>query len=88
MNIMTSLKQVLSQPKQIDVRAEYTRRISQRQKILHLLRTKRDITNIDLQRIAFNYTMRISELRKDGHKIQAVYEKPGVFKYYYKGQAK
>lgn len=86
MSIMMSLKRALEQSKKIDVRAEYTRRISQRQKILNVLKTKRNVTNIDLQRIAFNYTMRVSELRKDGHMISAVYEKPGVYRYIYKGQ--
>jgi len=74
--------------KKQDVRKEITRRQSQAQRILKLLKQQPhgSLTNIDLQRIAFNYTMRVSELRKDGHDILAVYEKPGVFRYFYKGQ--
>lgn len=69
-----------------DVKAEILRRKSQRLRILDLLKSGQDITNVDLQRIAFNYTMRISELRKDGHRIVSTYEKPGVFNYTYLGQ--
>lgn len=69
-----------------DVKAEILRRKSQRLRILDLLKSGQDITNVDLQRIAFNYTMRISELRKDGHRIVSTYEKPGVFSYTYLGQ--
>lgn len=76
--------------KKPNVREEIDRRKSQSQRILALLKKLPNgmITNIDLQRIALNYTMRVSELRKDGHKIQAVYEKPGVYRYFYKGKAK
>ena len=69
----------------IDVREEINRRKSQSQRILELLKQRRQVTNIDLQRIAFNYTMRVSELRKEGHKILADYVKPGVFRYTYLG---
>lgn len=72
-------------PKQ-DVRLEINRRKSQTVRILELLTSGKEVTNIDLQKIAFNYTMRISELRKEGHVILATYEKPGVFSYAYLGQ--
>lgn len=74
--------------KKQDVRSEINRRKSQTQRILELLRSKPhgQLTNVDLQKIAFNYTMRVSELRKEGHRIIANYEKPGVFRYFYKGQ--
>lgn len=69
-----------------DVRQEINRRKSQTARILDLLISGIDVTNIDLQKIAFNYTMRVSELRKEGHVILATYEKPGVFSYTYLGQ--
>jgi hypothetical protein len=73
--------------KQPNLKKEFERRKSQTQKILELLRRypNGQKTNVDLQLIAFNYTMRVSELRKEGHKIIAVYERPGVFRYFYKG---
>lgn len=70
---------------QVDVRRELARRKSQSKRILELLQSGNTVTNVDLQRIAFNYTMRVSELRKDGHKILAEYQKPGVFRYIYLG---
>lgn len=69
----------------LDMRKEFERRKSQSQRILELLQ-KGECTNIDLQKIALNYTMRVSELRKDGHKIVSIYEKPGVYRYVYLGQ--
>lgn len=76
--------------KKLDVRTEIDRRKSQSQRILELLKKMPtgSLTNVDLQKIAFNYTMRVSELRKDGHKIQSEYWKPGVYRYFYKGQVK
>jgi hypothetical protein len=73
-----------------NVRLEINRRKSQTQRILDLLKSRPNgyYTNVDLNLIAFNYTMRVSELRKEGHKIEAVYEKPGVYRYFYKGKAK
>lgn len=71
--------------KKQDVRAEINRRKSQTARILELLQKGGDITNIDLQRIAFNYTMRVSELRKEGHVIIATFNRPGVFDYTYLG---
>ena len=74
-----------AEPPKVNVKDEIDRRRSQASRILALLQRGGYITNIDLQRIAFNYTMRVSELRKDGHKIIAIYESPGVFRYLYKG---
>ena len=48
--------------KKQDVRAEINRRKSQTARILDLLQKGGDITNIDLQRIAFNYSQMIKRL--------------------------
>lgn len=72
--------------KQPNIRKEIIRRKSQSQRILELLKSGRLVFNTDLQKIAFNYTMRVSELRKDGHVITAVYERPGVYRYIYGGK--
>lgn len=77
----------MEQVTQPSLRQEIERRQSQSQRILTLLKKGKYVTNIDLQAIAFNYTMRVSELRKEGHKIVADYVKPGIYRYFYKGQA-
>lgn len=85
---MWGTKKVQVIEKKPDIKLEVMRAKSQRQKVLLLLKRlpAGTVTNIDLSRIGLNYTMRVSELRKDGHQIQAVYEKPGVYRYFYKGQ--
>ncbi len=77
---------LLKKDKQPNVRDEINRRKSQSQRILELLTSGKEVTNIDLQKIAFNYTMRVSELRKENHVIVASYEKPGIYRYTYLGQ--
>ena len=68
------------------VKNEYDRYKSQTAKILHVLKNEENVTTVRLERIAFNYTARISGLRKEGHVILASYLKPGVWRYTYKGQ--
>jgi len=72
--------------KKIDVRQEMTRRKSHYLRILDMFKTRREVTNLDLARITFRYSARLGELRKDGHKILAMYERPGVWRYIYKGR--
>lgn len=73
--------------KKPNIGKEIDRRKSQTARILDLLKKMPNgsVTNVDLQKIAFNYTMRVSELRKEGHKILAMYDRPGIFRYFYKG---
>jgi hypothetical protein len=61
------------------------RRKSQTARILERVKAG-NCTNVDLARIGTRYTERVRELRKEGHQILAVYEKPGLFRYVYKGQ--
>lgn len=77
---------IKKQPKQVDMKAEMLRRKSQRNRILDLLKSGNAVYTSDLMKIAANYTMRISDLRKDGHVIFAEYEKPGVWRYTYIGR--
>lgn len=67
--------------KKIDVRQEKEAYIGQSRKILALLQTKEVVYTYELERIAFNYTMRISELRKKGWSIVSTYERRGVWAY-------
>lgn len=64
---------------------EINRRKSQTQRILDRIR-RGHCTNVDLARIGTRYTERVRELRKEGHKILAVYERPGLWRYIYKGR--
>lgn len=76
--------------KQPDMRKEMGRRKSQSQRILELLKDSRKsgkpVYTRDLQRIAFKYSSRLDNLKKEGHRWIAEYVKPGVFRYTYKGQ--
>lgn len=82
MNLKTIIAKIERKP---DLVKEKKRQKSQSQKILELL-VEGNATTLTLNKIAFNYTMRISELRKEGHVIIAMYEKPGVYSYTYLGQ--
>lgn len=48
-------------------------KLSQATKIYRLIRSqnKHGTPNYQLARVCLNYTMRVSELRKDGHNVQA-----------------
>lgn len=71
--------------KQKDMRLEMQRRKSHYSMILNLFQDKHEVTNLDLAKITFRYSARLGELRKDGHKILAQYERPGVWRYSYLG---
>lgn len=54
---------------------------SQTARILRLLKKHGDLTNRDLNRIAYRYSARILELRNEGHKIVSVHEKDSLWRY-------
>lgn len=87
MSLLTSVKSIFEQNKKIDLRAEMARRKSQRQKMLEQFKEHGELTTADLMRIGTGCSSRLHELRKDGHKILAIYEQPGVFRYVYKGKS-
>lgn len=70
---------------QLDLQTELARRKSQYVRILDLLKEYGEATNLDFSKITFRYSARLHELRKDGYKIVAVYERPGVWRYMYLG---
>lgn len=76
---------MFGQTKQLDLKQELQRRKSQTQRILERVKAG-DCSNVDLARIGTRYTERVRELRKEGHVILAIYEKPGLWRYVYKGQ--
>ena len=60
---------------------------SQTGRILKLLKRKGSVTNVELNKVCFRYAARLHELRREGHDILTIYEKPGVYRYFYRGQA-
>jgi hypothetical protein len=54
--------------------------------MLEAFREKGELTTADLQRIGTGCSSRLHTLREDGHKILAIYEKPGLYRYVYLGQ--
>lgn len=74
--------------KQPDLKVEMARRKSQYTQMLEMLKDRREVTNLDLAKISFRYSARIGDMRKNGHKITAIYDKPGVWRYVYRGHVK
>lgn len=72
--------------KKQDIRKEMERRKSQTQRLLEAFKQRGELTTADLQRIGTGCSSRLKTLRKEGHIILAVYEKPGLWRYIYKGQ--
>lgn len=68
----------------MDLKQELQRRKSQTARILDRLK-QGGATNVDLARIGTRYTERVRELRKEGHIVLAIYEKPGLWRYIYRG---
>lgn len=58
---------------------------SQAARILKLLKSKGQATNRELNRIAFRYSARVADLRREGHNIVSVREKDGLWRFVYKG---
>lgn len=71
---------------QLNLKSELTRRKGQTARLLQMFKKYGELTTADLQRIGTGCSSRVSELRKEGHKIVAIYEKPGLFRYVYKGR--
>lgn len=70
----------------IEMRVTMTNK-SQTARILDRLKTKGRVTNAELNHIAFRYSARIAELRKEGHIIVTNRKgNDGLFEYIYKGQ--
>lgn len=57
--------------------------MNQSEKILAVLEKAGDygVTNVTLNRIAFRYSARLAELRKEGYDISTLYIAPGLFRY-------
>lgn len=64
--------------------------MTQSEKIVAALEKAGDygVTNVTLNRIAFRYSARLAELRKEGHQISTLYIAPGLFRYVLHKEAK
>lgn len=80
-----SLFKKKNQQTQQELEKEFKRRKNQANLILGDFIVHKTLTTVDLEQRAFNYTARVSDLRKRGYKITASYVKPGVYKYTYGG---
>lgn len=54
-------------------------------RILKLLKSKGEATNIELSRVCFRYSARIHDLRREGHSIVSVHDKGSRWRFVYKG---
>lgn len=86
MSLLTSVKNVFQSPAKLDLRAEMQRRKGQRLTMLEQFKRHGELTTKDLMRIGTGCSSRLRELRDDGHVIVAVYLKPGMWRYIYKGK--
>lgn len=68
------------------LRAEFSTRKGQTSQLLKTLQVSGEITTRDLHKIGTGCSSRLNELRKEGHKIVAVFVSPGLYRYVYLGQ--
>ena len=71
--------------RQKDIKTEMERRKTRRQSMLAAFKREGELTTKDLLAFGPGLSSRLSELRKEGHCIVAVYEKPGHWRYVYLG---
>lgn len=57
-------------------------KLTQTKQILNLLKKRRYVTNIELNKICYRYSARIHELRSEGWDIEKDQIKKGVFRYW------
>lgn len=69
-----------------ELRAEMKRRWTLRNTMLRAFQQNGQLTTKELNRFGTGCSSRLKELRKDGHEILAVYDKPGQWRYVYKGK--
>lgn len=70
----------------INVKQELDRRRSITARMLEAFKQKRVLTTKELNHFGNGCSSRLHELRKEGHDILAVYERPGHYRYVYRGQ--
>lgn len=70
---------------QIDFKSEFTRRHSQERDMLRAFQQFGVLTTNDLMQIGTGCSSRLKSLRRNGHKIVARYERPGMWTYTYLG---
>lgn len=59
--------------------------LTQTERILRLLKTKRRVTNVELFDIAYRYPARLLELRNDGYLIDSHHIKDSLWEFVYRG---
>lgn len=69
-----------------DLRAEMKRRYTLRKTMLRAFEQNGTLTTKEINRFGTGCSSRLHELRREGHKIVAQYEKPGEYSYHYLGK--
>jgi hypothetical protein len=59
--------------------------LTQKDKILNLLRDKKTVTNYELNDICFRYGARLLDLRNDGYVITSKHIKDSLWEFTYEG---
>lgn len=62
-------------------------KLTQTARILKLLKTQGQATNVELIRIAWRYSARIADLRAEGHVIKTVHEGGTLWRWIYIGHS-
>jgi hypothetical protein len=68
-----------------DLKVEFLRRKTNRQRMLIAFKREGELTTKDLLRFGPGLSSRLKELRNDGHRIVCRYERPGLYTYVYLG---
>lgn len=67
------------------LKLEMIRRQSVRSRMLAAFKREGELNTKELLRFGPGLSSRVHELREDGHRIVAIYEKPGLWRYVYLG---
>jgi hypothetical protein len=68
-----------------NLQLEFDRRKGQTTRMLEAFKAKGELTTADLMAIGTGCSSRLKELRREGHRVVAQYEKPGMWRYIYLG---
>jgi len=69
----------------MDLKTELMRRKNNTARMLLAFKRYGELTTKDLLTFGPGMSSRLHELRVEGHKITAIYERPGFYRYVYKG---
>lgn len=71
--------------KKVDLKKELARRNSRKLSMLKAFKKHGELNTQEINKFGTGCSSRLKELRKEGHSIVAMYERPGHFRYVYLG---